>query len=321
MKDPFVQKVSAFLKSRCEIGRPLLLAYSGGPDSKALLYLLLECRKMLKVEFCLVHVDHGWREESANEAEAIAIEAEKLELKLYSCRLQAEGMLKRNAEASAREDRYRFFQQVYREVNAQGLLLAHQADDQAETVLKRLLEGAHPIHWSGIEADGKMGEMRTLRPLLGVRKKDLVRWLEKKGLVSFVDSTNFDHRFLRGKMRSQIIPNLSAQFGKEICHNLCKAADASAEIDAYLARRCEPHFRKLVRIGPTIRWDLTEVPEALELRWLLKMWTQSQKLRVSYEMLQKMVSGLLNRESNKRFPLETGIILIHCGHLIYADSF
>ncbi|MGE0669741.1 MAG: tRNA lysidine(34) synthetase TilS [Parachlamydiales bacterium] len=320
MKDPLVQKVRAFLEPRCEVGKPFLLAYSGGPDSKALLYLLLECRRMLKAEFCLVHVDHGWRTESAIEAQAIAAEAEKLQLKLFSCRLKTEGMPERNAEAMAREERFRYFQQVYRDIDAQGLLLAHQADDQAETVLKRLLEGAHPIHWPGIEADGKMGEMRTLRPLLGVSKKELVLWLEEKELTPFIDGTNLDPRFLRGRMRSQIIPNLSSQFGKEISHNLCKAADASAEIHAYLVKRCEPHWGKLVSDDSTVRWDLTEVEEALELRWLLKMWAESQKLQVSYEMLQAIALGLLKRESDKRFPLKTGIISIHCGHLIYDKS-
>ncbi|MGE3535479.1 MAG: tRNA lysidine(34) synthetase TilS [Parachlamydiales bacterium] len=320
MKDPLVQKVRAFLEPRCEVGKPFLLAYSGGPDSKALLYLLLECRRMLKAEFCLVHVDHGWRAESAIEAQAIAAEAEKLQLKLFLCRLKTEGMPERNAEATAREERFCYFQQVYREIDAQGLLLAHQADDQAETVLKRLLEGAHPIHWPGIEADAKMGEMRTLRPLLGVSKKELVLWLEEKGLIPFIDGTNLDPRFLRGRMRSQIIPNLSSQFGKEISHNLCKAADASAEIHAYLVKRCEPHWGKLVSDDSTVRWDLTEVEEALELRWLLKMWAESQKLQVSYEMLQAIALGLLKRESDKRFPLKTGIISIHCGHLIYDKS-
>jgi len=320
MKDPLVQKVRAFLEPRCEVGKPFLLAYSGGPDSKALLYLLLECCRMLKAEFCLAHVDHGWREESAIEAQAIAAEAERLQLKLFSCRLKTEGMPERNAEAMARKERFRYFQQVYREIDAQGLLLAHQADDQAETVLKRLLEGAHPIHWSGIEADGTMGKMRTLRPLLGVSKKELVLWLEEKGLIPFIDGTNLDPRFLRGRMRSQIIPNLSSQFGKEISHNLCKAADVSAEIHAYLVKRCEPHWGKLVSDGSTVRWDLTEVEEALELRWLLKMWAESLKLQVSYEMLQAVASGLLKRESDKRYPLKTGIISIHCGHLIYDNS-
>ncbi|MBS0652066.1 MAG: tRNA lysidine(34) synthetase TilS [Verrucomicrobia bacterium] len=320
MRDPLVQKVRAFLAPRCEPGRPLLLGYSGGPDSKALLYLLLECRNALRLELCLAHVDHGWRAESADEARAIAAEAEGLQLKLFSCRLSGNGMLQRNAEEKARDSRFRFFQEVYRETDAQGLLLAHQADDQAETVLKRLLEGAHPMHWPGIEAEGRMGGMRTLRPLLGITKKELALWLEERGHAPFIDGSNLDPRFLRGRMRSQIIPSLSAQFGKEISHNLCKAASASAEIHAYLMKRCEPHWKKLVCTGPTTQWDLTEVKEALELRWLLKIWVEKQKLHVSYEVLQAICAGLLERESNKRFPLKSGVIHINCGVLIFNQD-
>ncbi len=317
MRDPLVQKVRAFLAPRCKAGSSFLLGYSGGPDSKALLYLLLECRKLLGLELCLAHVDHGWREESADEAKAIAVEARKLELKLFSCRLDTKGMPERNAELKAREGRFQFFQEVYREIDAQGLLLAHQADDQAETVLKRLLEGAHPMHWMGMDPEGRMGGMRTLRPLLGVTKKELGLWLEDRGETPFIDSSNLDPRFLRGRMRSEIIPGLSVQFGKEISHNLCKAAVASAEIHAYLMKRCEPYWSKLVITGPSTRWDLTEVKEVLELRWLLKTWAEKCKLHVSYEVLEAICTGVLQRENNKHFPLKTGAIHINCGIFIY----
>lgn len=317
MRDPLVQKVKLFLAPRCKAGNPFLLGYSGGPDSKALLYLLLECRKLLSIELCLVHVDHGWREESVDEERAIAAEAHKLQLKLFSCRLNTQGMPERNAESKAREERLRFFQEVYKEIDAQGLFLAHQADDQAETVLKRLLEGAHPMHWMGMDPEGRMGEMRTLRPLLGVTKKELGLWLEDQGKTPFIDSSNLDPRFLRGRMRLEIIPGLSAQFGKEISRNLCKAAVASAEIHAYLMNRCEPYWNKLVITGSSTQWDLTEVKEALELQWLLKTWAEKRKLRVSCEVLQAICAGLLERASNKRFPFKTGVIHINCGFLIY----
>ena len=147
MRDPLVQKVKAFLDSHWKPGSPFLLGYSGGPDSKALLYILLECRKVLPLELCLAHVDHGWRKEGREEAEAIAREADKLGLQLFAHRLEA--IPNRNIEAEGRKERTCFFQNVYREICAQGLLLAHQADDQAETVLKRLLEGAHLSHWFG----------------------------------------------------------------------------------------------------------------------------------------------------------------------------
>ncbi len=317
MRDPLVQKVRAFLAPLCETARPFLLGYSGGNDSKALLYILLQCRRVLGFELCLAHVDHGWRGESADERKVIAVEAEKLQLKLFSCRLDAKGVPKQNAESKARKERLQFFQEVYRKIDAQGLFLAHQADDQAETVLKRLLEGAHPMHWSGMGFEGRMGQMRTLRPLLEITKKQLGLWLEDHGQTPFVDSSNLDSRFLRGRMRSEIIPSLSAQFGKEVSYNLCKAAAASAEIHAYLMKRCEPYWGKLVCTGSSVQWDLTDVKEILELRWLIKIWLKERKLHVSYEVLQAICSGLLKRERSKFFPLKVGVIQINSGVLIY----
>lgn len=123
--------------------KPLLLGYSGGPDSKALLYALLECDARPH----LAHVDHGWREESRAEAEECRAEAIKLGLPFHTIRLDIP-----KKEDAARIARFSFFQSLYRTGPFQALLLAHQADDLAETVLKRTLEGAHLAFLGGMEA-------------------------------------------------------------------------------------------------------------------------------------------------------------------------
>ncbi len=320
MKDPLVQHVKDFLKSRWQPGKPLLLGYSGGPDSKALLYLLLECRKILPIELHLVHVDHGWRLESALEAQSIGKEAERLGLKLDLCQLCSEGIPSRNVEAAGRERRLAFFRKVYTAIDAQGLLLAHQADDQAETVLKRLFEGAHPMHWGGIEPDGPLDGMRILRPLLGIPKKELVLWLEKRGEIPFEDATNLDPRFLRGRLRSELIPLLSEKFGKQIAQNLGKAADSSRDIHVYLAKKCAPYITKRSVVSDGIHWDLTECSEPIELNWVLKEWATQEKLHLSHETLHVIVDALVRKEVNKQFPVKQGILYLDRGCLSYIKN-
>lgn len=320
MKDPLVQIVRDFLSPRWQPGKPLLLGYSGGPDSKALLYLLLECRSVLPIEIRLVHIDHGWRSESAFEAEEICKEAERLGLKLDLCRLCTGAIPSRNAEAAGREQRLAFFRKVYTESGAQGLLLAHQADDQAETVLKRLFEGAHPMYWGGIEPDGQLDGMRILRPLLGIAKKELVQWLEKKKETPFEDATNLDPRFLRGRLRAEIIPILSERFGKQIAQNLSKAADSSREVHAYLAKQCSRHLAKRRVVAEGIHWDLTECVEKVELKWMLKEWAGQESLHISHEMLQLIVEVLVRREANKQFPVKQGILYLNRGCLVYKPK-
>lgn len=305
-----VRQVIQFIAAR-ELGKtgPLLLGYSGGPDSRALLHLLLESRKHLPFTLILLHVNHGWREESADEAAAITQEASELQLELHCHKLA----LPRMQEESARMARMAFFQDVYKQRKADGLFLGHQADDQAETIFKRLLEGAHPMHWKGIEPDRLLGGMRLLRPLLGVSKNILKKWLSEKGIQSFEDPTNRDERFLRGRMRQSILPQLSQQFGKEIFNNIGRIGQVSQEWDSYLQRRCSPY---LTRLNDELHWDLSDITERLELNWLLKHWIDRQGLRVSFQTLEGISSALLEHSTGKRFKIDEMEFVARRGHLI-----
>src|SRR5579862_4351474 len=122
-------RLSEFLAKHWDGVSPLLLGYSGGPDSKALLYALLEagCRSSLH----LAHVDHGWRSESGEEAAELEKEARGLGLPFHMTRLN----LAANKEAASREARLKFFQALFAKIPFQALLLAHQAGDAAETAL------------------------------------------------------------------------------------------------------------------------------------------------------------------------------------------
>ncbi|MBI3236539.1 MAG: tRNA lysidine(34) synthetase TilS, partial [Chlamydiales bacterium] len=315
------RRVFLFLKSRLlqqELSEPLVLGYSGGPDSKALLYLLLACQKKQKLNLSLAHIDHGWREESGQEALKIREEAVLLGIPCFSYRVEKPS--KRNLEAEGRRVRLDFFQKVYRETGARSLLLAHQADDQAETILKRILEGSHPIHWPGIEEETQIEGMRVLRPLLSIPKKELLDWLQKKELIPFDDRSNRDLRFLRGRMREQILPSLSEMFGKEVGSNLYKMGQAASEIDSYLRKKCAPHWERWIDVEDRIEWDLSEVKEVLELKWLLKMWTRRLGIFISHETFQAIASGLKNRSAGIRFPFKEGEIRINRGLLICVQN-
>ena len=138
MRDRLLQVVKEFLKVHYREGFPLLVGFSGGPDSLALLHLLMECRRFFALELHVAHVDHGWREASGREAEGLQRAVGSWGLKFYVRRL--EGIPA--TEVAARESRLRFFGELYKELGCQAVVLGHQGDDQVETVLKRILEGA-----------------------------------------------------------------------------------------------------------------------------------------------------------------------------------
>ncbi len=223
MKDTLLQSVRDFLSKNHQGTKPLLLGISGGGDSLALLHLLLECKRFFSLDLHLAHFDHGWRQESAKEAESLKAAAKELGLPFHVQRgVCAEGG---NLEDNAREQRMSFFMQIYKKVNAQALLLAHQREDQAETVLKRFFEGADLFSLGAMSPIDQRGDMIIWRPLLRSAREDLRKWLKEKGLQPFEDPTNRDSRFLRARMRQDLFPYIEKSFGKKIALNICRFAE------------------------------------------------------------------------------------------------
>ncbi|MBU6446343.1 MAG: tRNA lysidine(34) synthetase TilS, partial [Verrucomicrobia bacterium] len=219
-----------FLSVHWDRAKPLLLGYSGGPDSKALLYALLE----EGIQPHIAHVDHGWREESRAEALAIEKEASQLGCPFFTCRLTP----KERSEDEARKERFAFFARLAPAYAA--LLLAHQADDLAETVLKRVLEGAHLSRLGGMrEVDAQFG-MTIWRPFLSLTRPEILDYLQSKELCPFEDASNQDPAYLRARMRTSLFPYLNAQFGKETRRNLCLLSTRAHELKDYLDRKVAP---------------------------------------------------------------------------------
>ena len=234
-----MKRVKEFLKEHWDGKSPLLVGYSGGPDSKALLYSLLEsgCGTLH-----VAHIDHGWREESAEEAESICQEMKGLGVVFHTLRLPSVPL--GNKEAVFREERLKFFFSLFEKIPFQALLLGHHADDLAETSLKRLLEGAHLPFLGGMEPISSLEGMPIWRPLLKIKKKELFRFLEKRQLQPFFDSTNFDPLYLRARLRKETLPFLQDSFGKNVMENLCHLSERAHELRRYLDQKVSSAQKK-----------------------------------------------------------------------------
>ncbi len=201
--------VRKFLERECA-GGELLLALSGGPDSLSLFYALLQ----LRVKFSVAHVNHGLREKSSVEEAKLRQIVEEASIPFFVKRLSLESG--GNLEERARIERYAFFEELISSKHYEAVVLGHHADDQGETLIKRLFEGASLRKWHGMQPVSKRGSLTLFRPLLTVRKKEIVSWLEKLGVVSFEDWTNLSDQNLRGRLRTNLFPHLNEQFGKDI---------------------------------------------------------------------------------------------------------
>jgi tRNA(Ile)-lysidine synthase len=316
------QQFFSFLKQRAlDSSQPLLLAYSGGPDSLALLHLLLEYQKKHPLAFALAHVDHGWRAESRAEAEQIAAYAQLLGVPLHLKVLDKALLPSTNLEAVCREARYQFFRELYAAHGYRAVLLAHHADDLAETVFKRMMEGASLPYLSGMAPESKLYGMKLWRPLLSVKKAVIVNWLQKRGMTGFVDRTNSDPVFLRGRLRTEIFPALAKQFGKEILGNLAFLGKEAGELRVYLDQKIEKHLCRVVHSEKGIFLDLSvHCPDsAFETRYLIQAFCRLAGFGLSREQLDLSVSLLLSGIGNKRLEKESKILYIDRKRVFISD--
>lgn len=190
-------------------GDRVLVAVSGGPDSMALLHVLWEARARLGVTLEVVGVDHGLRPEAARELDLVRTRAEALELRFV--RLDVDVARERRAGVSlqdaARRARLGALADLAAARGARRVALGHQADDQAETVLFRILRGTGLRGLAGIPYE----RAPFVRPLLDVRRTEILRYLHRRSIPFVEDPSNADLRYARARIRHRILPLLAEE--------------------------------------------------------------------------------------------------------------
>ncbi len=202
----------------------LLVAVSGGPDSMALLWLLAKIRRQQNLSLSVAHVNHGILAKQAKAHEKIVRNfCEKLDLPFFCLRVHLPAMakkMKRSLEDAGRVVRYRFFSETAKKIKADAIVTAHTLDDQAETMLMRLLRGAGPRGLSGIASKRKEGGVWVIRPLLKSKKSDLLLMLKEQKVPFALDRSNKNRQFLRNKIRHDLLPLLRKKFNPRIDESL-----------------------------------------------------------------------------------------------------
>jgi tRNA(Ile)-lysidine synthase len=187
-------------------GEAVLVACSGGADSTALLDALARLAPPRGWRLTVAHIDHGLREGSSSEARVVATLAEARGLAFRSIRVavQPGGSL----QDHARNARHAALRSEATRVGASVIALGHTADDQAETVLMRMLAGASPV---GLPAMAER-ERGLVRPILRVWRDATAAYCAALGVEPIIDPSNADPRFLRSRVRHEVIPALEAVF-------------------------------------------------------------------------------------------------------------
>ncbi len=212
---------------------PLCVAFSGGRDSTALLHALAAIRGSRALR--ALHIDHGLHPDSAAWAEACVALCGRLPVPLETVRVQVNARGE-GPEAAARHARYAAFEQVLGE--NEWLVTAHHRDDQAETVLLKLLRGAGPHGLGGMREHRPLGRGQLWRPLLDTPRAELAAYARSAGLDSIEDPANRDPDMARSYLRLQILPLLQRHW-PHAAPSLSHAARLQREQADFLDRHAE----------------------------------------------------------------------------------
>jgi tRNA(Ile)-lysidine synthase len=258
------------------LGEHLVVAVSGGVDSTVLLYALHALAEPSSLALSLAHVNHGLRGRSSEEDERFLVElAGELGLPIAVRRVAPEqlreGACSRERptlQEAARSLRFEALAEIAEDSGARAIATGHNQDDQAETVLMRLLRGCGPDALGGIAELGRQG--RVIRPLLGVSRAEILEYAQKRRLRWREDASNRDLRYTRNRLRHRWIPELARDLNPQVLRSIANLAEAQrrdsewigALVEAEAARRLRWEGEEL--LVETGGWQ--DLPEAMARR-------------------------------------------------------
>ena len=237
----------------------VLVAVSGGPDSIALLRALNVIRQPGQGRLCVAHFNHLLREEADADARFVQETAAGWDL---PCRIgraevaQAAASTGESLEEAARRLRYAFLEETAGQLGARFVVTAHTADDQAETILHRILRGTGIGGLSGMARTRTLGPAVLLRPMLPVLRSEVMQYLRDVGQVYRDDPSNFDARFTRNRLRHELLPRLQKHFNPNVKEALLRLGGLASEVQGLVDVQVEELLKKSV---------LEESPERLRL--------------------------------------------------------
>jgi tRNA(Ile)-lysidine synthase len=211
-------------------GSRVIAAVSGGPDSVCLLHVLAELAPEMGLQVEVAHLNHQLRGAESDADESFVRElAAKLKLRFHFARAEVKAT-GGNLEQAARRVRLEFFHGLTHGGKAGRVATGHTRDDQAETVLLRILRGSGLAGLAGIHPVTETG---LVRPLLDVTRAEVVEFLRGRGIAWREDSSNRDLQFSRNAIRHELLPQLTAQWNPRLAEGLAHLADLSWEEESW----------------------------------------------------------------------------------------
>lgn len=224
----------------------VVVACSGGPDSMALLHMLMRVREVLNLYIVVAHVNHNLRTES---------EQEKIDLEEYCDNnnicfefMKIENYGEDNFHNEARSIRYNYFDKICKKYNSKFLFTAHHGDDLVETILMRIVRGSTLKGYSGFSRIVDRDDYKIVRPLVSVTKKELEQYDKENDIKFAIDKSNEKDVYTRNRYRKYVLPFLKNE-ESNVHHKFLKFSETLLEYNNYIEREMSQTMLKVFKDG------------------------------------------------------------------------
>lgn len=319
-----LKKIMSYIKDNRLInsGDRILVGLSGGPDSICLLNILFELKKELNIEIGAAHINHLLRGEDAFKDEEYVIKiCEEIGIPCFVTRVDINNYSKEHklsSEMAGRQVRYDFFEEIIKKEGFNKIATAHNANDQAETILFRLMRGTGLEGLTGIKVSR---DNKIIRPILCLSRHEVEAYVEQKCLKPRIDKTNFEKIYNRNKIRLDILPYMKENFNEDIIQTLNRMSVLLQKDNEFLERLALNSYKKYCIEDVDyfiIKKEIFKEEEPIISRVLKYALVKYSKSNYDFEMKHiNEVSSLNQKGSGKVIDLPNGIYAEN----IYGDIY
>lgn len=313
-----VDKVLKFVNENCliEKGDRIVLGVSGGADSVALLRVLIKLQEYISFRIIVVHINHGVRDSEADRDQKF------VESLCKDCGVQCvvesfdvpkiAKETKTTVEEAGRNIRYQTFRQIMNQEGYNKIAVAHNHNDNVETVLFNALRGTGIAGLTGI----KQKTNNIIRPLLNVRREGIESYLKEINQDYCVDSTNLDNEYMRNKIRLELIPYMEKNINVKAAEHIFNMSSQLNEINEYLNGQADEAFEKCIEIKDDIVIvdDIFNTFDIVIKKIIIRniIYKLAGKLKDISSVNIESVIELCNKQVGKEIQLPYGIVARKC---------
>lgn len=227
-------------------GDKIVVAVSGGPDSMSLLNVLISMKEKFNIELFVAHVNHMIRAVADSETEYVKRFCESKNIPCFVKKVDVIKIAEQekiSTEEAGRNERYKFFDEIFNQVGANKIAIAHNKNDNAETVLMNIMRGTSP---SGIKGIEPVRDNKYIRPLIDTNRQDIEKYCEECNLNPKFDESNNENVYTRNKIRNLLIPYIKKEFNPNIIDSIDRLSELAEQEESYIEDMLRQTYKQLL---------------------------------------------------------------------------